>query len=48
LEDSVEESTLKMDVAGPSEMLVTIYQTAWLYILEDIYLFFVGGALEMR
>lgn len=28
LEDSIEESTLKMDVAVSSEMLVTIYQTA--------------------
>jgi hypothetical protein len=48
LEDSIEKSTLKMDVAVSSEMLVTNYQTAWLYILEDINLFFVGGTLEMR
>jgi hypothetical protein len=34
--DSVEESTLKMDAAGSSEMLVTGYRTAWLRIPEDI------------
>jgi hypothetical protein len=50
LEDPIEESPLKIDVTDSSEMLVTIYQTAWLYLPEDINLFivFVGGTLEMR
>lgn len=36
LEDSIEESTLKIDVSISYEMLVTIYQTAWLYTFLKI------------